>query len=190
MTIFGYVRVSTQDQNVARQMVALEGLVEPDNILIEKVSGKDTNRPELQRLLNEKLGLRVGDTLIIKSIDRLARNTKDLLEVVDILITKGVTVRFLDNNMTFDNTPASRLILTMMGAVAEFERGVIRQRQSEGIVIAKEAGKFKGRQAKQSLHNKVQALIASGDHTNEKIAEMAGCGVATVYRIKKAMTSA
>ncbi|OUE69898.1 recombinase family protein [Citrobacter freundii] len=188
MATYGYVRVSTQDQNIARQMSALDGVVEPDNILIEKISGKDTNRPQLQRLLNDKLTLRPGDTLVIKSIDRLARNTKDLLEIVDILINKGVTVRFIDNTMTFDNTPASRLILTMMGAVAEFERGVIRQRQAEGIEIAKGAGKFRGRQAKQSLHDKVRTLIATGEHTNEKIADLAECGVATVYRIKKSMT--
>lgn len=186
MATFGYVRVSTQDQNIARQMSALNGLVEPDNILIEKISGKDINRPQLQRLLNDKL--RAGDTLVIKSIDRLARNTKDLLEIVETLISKGVTVRFLDNAMTFDNNPTSRLILTMMGAVAEFERGVIRQRQAEGIEIAKGAGKFRGRQAKQSLHEKVRTLIASGEHTNEKIADLAGCGVATVYRIKKSLT--
>lgn len=188
MATFGYVRVSTQDQNIARQVSALDGVVEPDNILIEKISGKDTNRPQLQRLLNDKLALRSGDTLVIKSIDRLARNTKDLLEIVDTLINKGVTVRFIDNAMTFDNTPASRLILTMMGAVAEFERGVIRQRQAEGIEIAKGAGKFRGRQAKQSLHDKVRTLIETGEHTNEKIADLAGCGVATVYRIKKSMT--
>lgn len=187
MATFGYVRVSTQDQNIARQVSALDRVVEPDNILIEKISGKDTNRPQLQRLLNDKL--RADDTLVIKSIDRLARNTKDLLEIVDTLINKGVTVRFIDNAMTFDNNPASRLILTMMGAVAEFERGVIRQRQSEGIEIAKGAGKFKGRQAKQSLHDKVRTLIASGEHTNEKIADLAGCGVATVYRIKKSLTA-
>lgn len=189
---FGYVRVSSRDQNVARQMAALDGLV--DEILIDKLSGKDTNRPELQRLLDK---VRPGDEVIIKSIDRLARNTKDLLEIVDKLISKkdkkdsndepGVTVRFIDNNMTFDNTLTSRLTLTMMGAVAEFERGVIRQRQAEGIAIAKKEGKFKGRQAKSSLHTRVQELIATGEHTNEKVAELAGCGVATVYRIKKMM---
>lgn len=186
---FGYVRVSSKDQNVARQVEALKGRVSEENILIDKVSGKDTNRPELQVLLGEHT-LRSGDELFIKSIDRLARNTKDLLEIVDKLISKGVTVRFLDNDMAFDNTPASRLILTMMGAVAEFERGVIRQRQAEGIEIAKEAGKFKGRQAKVSLHDKVKTLISAGEHTNEKIAELAGCGVATVYRIKKELVEA
>ncbi|WP_139154499.1 recombinase family protein, partial [Enterobacter hormaechei] len=106
---FGYVRVSSKDQNVARQVEALKGRVNEENILIDKVSGKDTNRPELQVLLGEHT-LRSGDELFIKSIDRLARNTKDLLEIVDKLISKGVTVRFIDNDMAFDNTPASRLI--------------------------------------------------------------------------------
>ena len=168
--IYGYARVSTKEQNLDRQLTALEPIC--DVVKVEKVSGKDLNRPELQKLFEF---IQSGDTLICKSIDRLARNTKDLLEVVDSLIGKGVIVKFLDNSMSFDNTPASRLILTMMGAVAEFE----------GIAVAKEAGKYKGKQANQALHVKVVKYLEAGTYSPDEIAKLCECGRATVFRIKK-----
>ncbi|EPL2475232.1 TPA: recombinase family protein [Klebsiella pneumoniae subsp. pneumoniae] len=178
--IYGYARVSTKEQNLDRQLTALEPIC--DVVKVEKVSGKDLNRPELQKLFEF---IQSGDTLICKSIDRLARNTKDLLEVVDSLIGKGVIVKFLDNSMSFDNTPASRLILTMMGAVAEFERGIIAARRDEGIAVAKEAGKYKGKQANQALHRKVVKYLEAGTYSPDEIATLCECGRATVFRIKK-----
>jgi DNA invertase Pin-like site-specific DNA recombinase len=181
--IFGYVRVSTKSQNLERQLIALNPIC--DKVIIEKASGKSTSeRPELLNLISH---LREGDTLIIKAIDRLARNTKDLLELVDIMIEKGVIVNFLDNSMSFDNSPSSRLILTMMGAVAEFERGIIASRRDEGIAIAKEAGKYKGKQKNLSLHTKISEMLKTGKYSPDEIAKLADCGRATVFRVKKEM---
>lgn len=181
--IFGYARVSTQDQNLDRQLSVLNSVC--DKIVTEKLSGKSTSdRPELQNLLSH---LREGDSLIVKSIDRLARNTRDLLELVDQLIEVGVTVKFLDNNMSFDNNPASRLILTMMGAVAEFERGIIASRRDEGIAIAQKAGKYKGKQKNQSLHTKIIDMLKTGKYSPDEIAKLVDCGRATVFRVKKDM---
>lgn len=181
--IFGYARVSTMEQNLERQLSVLNSVC--DKVIIEKASGKSTSdRPELQNLLSH---LRQGDFLIVKSIDRLARNTRDLLELVDQLIELGVTVKFLDNNMSFDNNPASRLILTMMGAVAEFERGIIASRRDEGIAIAKEAGKYKGKQKNQFLHAKIIDMLKTEKYSPDEIAKLADCGRATVFRVKKDM---
>ncbi|CNH77960.1 recombinase family protein [Yersinia enterocolitica] len=181
--IFGYCRVSSTEQRLDRQLVVLEPLC--DKVLTEKVSGKSTSdRPVLQNLLSQ---LRAGDTLLALSIDRLARNTKDLLELVDELIKQGVTVKFVDNNMSFDNSPASRLILTMMGAVAEFERGIIASRRNEGISLARQAGRYKGKQKNQELHNKIIDMLQAGKNTPDEIAKLCDCGRATVFRVKKEM---
>ncbi|ELZ9066476.1 recombinase family protein [Yersinia enterocolitica] len=181
--IFGYCRVSSTEQRLDRQLVVLEPLC--DKVLTEKVSGKSTSdRPVLQNLLSQ---LRAGDTLLALSIDRLARNTKDLLELVDELIKQGVTVKFVDNNMNFDNSPASRLILTMMGAVAEFERGIIASRRNEGISLARQAGRYKGKQKNQELHNKIIDMLQAGKNTPDEIAKLCDCGRATVFRVKKEM---
>ncbi|MFJ1231663.1 recombinase family protein [Yersinia proxima] len=181
--IFGYCRVSSTEQKLDRQLVVLEPLC--DKVLTEKVSGKSTSdRPVLQNLLSQ---LRAGDTLQTLSIDRLARNTKDLLELVDDLVERGVTVKFVDNSMSFDNSPASRLILTMMGAVAEFERGIIASRRNEGISIAKEAGRYKGKQKNKALHSKITEMLLAGKNTPDEIAKLCDCGRATVFRVKKEM---
>lgn len=177
---FGYVRVSTEEQNEARQIEALRDRC--DKLIVEKASGKTTERPQLQMLLES---VRPGDHLIVKSIDRLARNARDLLEIVDTLTNRGVWVEFMDNNMTFDDTPTSKLILTMMGAVAEFERGIIRQRQKEGIAVAKAKGTYKGRGRDTALRERLKELIERGQLKNDEIAKLAGCGVATVYRVRK-----
>lgn len=181
--IFGYARVSTKDQKVERQLSVLQPIC--DKVITEKASGKNVNeRPELQGLI---MHLRAGDTLIVKSIDRLARNTKELLELVDKMIENNVTVKFLDNSVCFDNSPTSRLILTMMGAVAEFERGIIASRRDEGIAIAKDAGKYKGRQKNKLLHAKIIEMLNSGKYSPNEIAKLVDCGRATVFRIKKDM---
>lgn len=139
----GYVRVSSIDQNTERQ---LEG-VTLDKTFTDKASGKDTERPQLQAALSY---VREGDTLIVHSIDRLARNAGDLLHLVENLTGKGVTVEFVKERLTFraqSDDPMATLMLTMLGGFAQFERALIRERQREGIAIAKEKGKYKGRKA-------------------------------------------
>ena len=136
----GYIRISTAEQNTARQEVLMKEL-EVDNVFIDRMSGKNTNRPELQKMMNF---VREGDTVIVESISRFARNTKDLLELVEKLIEKNV--EFVSKKEAIDTTtPTGKFMLTIFGAVAELEREYILQRQREGIAIAKENGVYKGR---------------------------------------------
>src|SRR5262245_7917433 len=136
----GYVRVSSVDQNEARQ---LDGIA-LDKTFTDKCSGKDTNRPALQQALGY---LRDGDKLLVHSMDRLGRNTEDLLRIVRELTERGVTVEFVQNRLTFNGSAdkMAKLMLTMLAAVAEFERGLAKERQREGIALAKAKGKYKGR---------------------------------------------
>jgi DNA invertase Pin-like site-specific DNA recombinase len=138
----GYIRVSSIDQNTARQ---LDG-VELDKVFTDKASGKDTNRPQLKAALDY---LRDGDVLVVHSMDRLSRNITDLLHTVEMLNTRGIVVEFVKEGLVFtgDDSAMSRLMLTIMGGVAEFERAMIRERQLEGIAKAKQAGKYRGRQS-------------------------------------------
>ncbi len=135
-----YVRVSTQEQNEARQIEALEkyGI---EKWFTEKISGKNTDRPELQAMLDF---VREGDVIYIHDFSRLARSTKDLLEIVERLDRKKV--HLVSNKENVDSsTPTGKLMLTMIGAIAEFERQNLLDRQAEGIAIAKREGKYKGR---------------------------------------------
>lgn len=137
----GYIRVSTTGQNEARQ---LDG-IDLDKTFTDKVSGKDTERPQLQALLEF---VREGDTVLVHSMDRLARSLKDLEALVSSLTARGVTVRFVSQGMTFTgiDSPMNTLMLQMLGAVAQFERSLILERQREGIAIAKAKGDvYKGR---------------------------------------------
>ena len=136
----GYIRVSTQEQNTIRQEVLMKSLG-VDEIYIDRMSGKNANRPELQKMMEY---VRKGDTVIVESISRFARNTRDLLELVEKLTAKGV--EFVSRKEAIDTTtPTGKFMLTVFGAVAELEREYILQRQREGIAIAKEQGKYKGR---------------------------------------------
>jgi DNA invertase Pin-like site-specific DNA recombinase len=136
----GYRRVSTVDQNLGRQ---LEG-VQVDRVFEDKLSGKDRNRPQLEACL---AFCRDGDTLVIHSMDRLARNLTDLRQMVEQLTQRGVVVRFEKENLTFTGAKdkTANLLLSMLGAVAEFERDMILERQREGIALAKARGAYKGR---------------------------------------------
>lgn len=136
----GYVRVSSIEQNTDRQ---LEGQ-KLDKVFTDWASGKDANRPQLQAALEF---LREGDEFVIHSMDRLARNLDDLRRIVLELTKKGVQVRFVKENLTFngEDSPMANLLLSLLGAVAEFERSMIRERQREGIALAKKAGVYKGR---------------------------------------------
>jgi DNA invertase Pin-like site-specific DNA recombinase len=136
----GYVRVSTLGQNPERQLeqVAL------DRVYTDHASGKDTERPQLAAALSF---LREGDTLVVDSMDRLARNLDDLRRLVQALTRRGVRVEFLKERLTFtgEDSPMATLLLSVMGAFAEFERALIRERQREGIALAKRRGVYRGR---------------------------------------------
>ena len=138
----GYVRVSSLLQNTARQ---LDG-IQLDKVFEDRASGKNTLQPQLEACLAH---LREGDTLHVHSMDRLARNLDDMRRIVKELTGRGVAVKFLKEGLTFtgDDSPMSNLLLSMLGAVAEFERSLILERQREGIAIAKGEGKYKGRKA-------------------------------------------
>ena len=139
-----YVRVSTVEQNEARQLEALKKY-DIEKWYTEKVSGKDTNRPKLQEMLDF---VREGDTVYIHDFSRLARSTKDLLEILEELTAKGVTL--ISNKENLDTgTATGKLMLTVIAAINEFERQNLLERQKEGIEIAKREGKFKGGQVKQ-----------------------------------------
>ena len=141
--VVAYIRVSTVMQNEARQVEALEKF-NIEKWFIEKVSAKDTNRPKLQEMLEF---VREGDTVYIHDFSRLARSTKDLLEIVETLNNKGVAL--ISNKENLDtSTPTGKLMLTMIAAINEFERQNLLERQAEGIEIAKREGKFKGGQVK------------------------------------------
>jgi DNA invertase Pin-like site-specific DNA recombinase len=156
----GYVRVSSIDQNTIRQ---LDGIL-LDKVFTEKMSGKSVERPILQECL---IYIRSGDTLHVHSIDRLARNAKDLLNIVEQLIIKQVTVIFVKNNLTFSadtKDHMAKLQLTMLAAFAEFERELIRERQREGIAIAKAAGKYGGRRKiTDDIINEAKLRINNGE---------------------------
>lgn len=136
----GYVRVSSEGQNNERQ---LDG-VALDMTFSEKVSGKNTDRPQLKAMLNH---VRKGDVIFVHSMDRLSRSLSDLEAIVTGLTKRGVTVSFKHPSMTFtgEDSPMSMLMLQMLGAVGQFERALIRERQMEGIAIAKTKGVYKGR---------------------------------------------
>lgn len=135
-----YIRVSTYEQNEARQIAAMEHN-DIEKFFIEKASGSNTNRPKLIEMLNF---VREGDTLYIHDFSRLARSTKDLLDITGRLEQMGV--RLVSNKENFDtSTPTGKLMLTMLGAIAEFELATIHERQKEGIAIAKANGKYAGR---------------------------------------------
>ena len=131
----GYVRTSTTDQNTARQEVLMQELG-VDQVFIDRMSGKNTDRPELKKMVNF---VRAGDMVIVESISRFARNTRDLLELIEQLTAKGV--EFVSKKEAIDTTtPSGKFMLTIFGAVAELEREYILQRQREGIAIAKAQG--------------------------------------------------
>ena len=141
----GYVRVSTVEQHEERQIIALRREAQVERIYLDKMSGKSRDRPELQRLLAE---VQAGDCVYVSEFSRLARSTKDLLDIVQQLRQKGVQTISLKE--AFDTTtPAGELALTMFAAIATFERAIMLERQREGIAIAKAKGRYKGRKHKE-----------------------------------------
>ena len=141
-TYIGYARVSTMEQNEARQLHSFEGYTEKiKKVFIDKLSGKNTDRPQLQAMLSY---VREGDVVVVSDFSRLARSTRDMLQIVQELTDKGVGLVSLKENVDTD-TPQGRFMLTVFAALAELERETILQRQREGIALAKQQGKYKGR---------------------------------------------
>ena len=179
----GYIRISAADQNSARQEVLMKELA-VDKIFIDKMSGKNTERPELKRMMNF---VRHGDVVIVESISRFARNTKDLLELVERLSEKEV--EFVSKKEAIDTTtPTGKFMLTVFGAVAELEREYILQRQKEGIAIAKENGIYKGRKPiERPEFASVVALWKNGDITAVEAMKRLDMKSSTFYRKVKNM---
>lgn len=144
MAKVAYVRVSTIEQNEGRQIEALKQY-NIDKIFIEKKSGKNIDREQLKAMLDY---IRDGDTVFTESFSRIARNTKDLLDIVEQIQKKGAIIKSLKENLD-TSTPTGKLMLTVIGAMATFERDIMLERQREGIALAKEQGKYKGRKEKQ-----------------------------------------
>ena len=147
---YGYCRVSSADQNENRQLDAMDALKIPrEQVFVDKQSGKNTARPGLQKLLSK---IKRGDTVIVESVSRFARNTRDLLDLIDKLTAKGV--EFVSQKEHIDtSTPTGKFMLTVFGAVAELERGYTLQRQAEGIVAARARGIKFGRPIKKPPEN-------------------------------------
>ncbi|MHB1669979.1 recombinase family protein [Thiomonas sp.] len=162
----GYVRVSSFDQNTDRQ---LDG-IPLARVFTDKASGADTKRPELDRLIDF---VREGDTVVVHSLDRLARNLDDLRRLVSGLTKRGVRIEFVKEGLTFtgEDSPMANLMLSVMGAFAEFERALLRERQREGIGQAKLRGVYSGR--KRALTGKQIAAIKKRVDAGEKKAQVA-----------------
>lgn len=180
----GYVRVSTFDQNVDRQ---LDGQ-SLDRIFTDKASGKDINRPELDAML---AFAREGDTVVVHSMDRLARNLDDLRKLVQSLTKRGVRIEFVKESLAFsgEDSPMANLMLSVMGAFAEFERALIRERQSEGIAVARQRGAYRGR--KRSLSDEMVAELHRRVDDGERKAVIArdlGISRETLYQYLRAAT--
>ena len=179
----GYVRVSTIDQNEGRQLVKMKE-VKVEKLYIEKVSGKDIEgRPELKNMLEF---VREGDTVYVHDFSRLARSTKNLLYITDLLAKKGVhLVSFKENIDT--STPTGKLMLTMIAAINEFERTNLLERQKEGILIAKELGKYKGRKPIPFPENweNVYSSWKTREITGTRAMEMLKLKKTTFYKLLK-----
>lgn len=179
--VIGYVRVSSFDQNTDRQLEDIQ----TDKLFVDKASGKSTDRPQLVALLNY---IRDGDTLVVHSLDRLARNLDDLRRLVQTLTAKDVKVQFIKENLTFtgEDSPAANLLLSVMGAFSEFERALIRERQMEGIALAKKRGAYRGRKRSlsQDQIEKMKQRIANGERKSH-VAKDLGISRETLYQYLK-----
>ncbi len=174
----GYIRVSSEGQNTDRQ---LDGIV-LDKRYIDKVSGASKDRPQLTACLDY---IREGDTLHIHSIDRLARSLRDLQEIVDSLVTRGVTVTFHTERLTFtsEENPVSTMMLQMLGMIAQFERTLTRKRQREGIDMAKAKGKHLGRPSiDYTRRDEACTLLDQGNNISQ-ISRAMGLSRASIYKL-------
>jgi DNA invertase Pin-like site-specific DNA recombinase len=174
----GYIRVSSLDQQVERQ---LDGMA-LDQTFTDKASGNDAKRPQLEQLLRFA---RTGDTVLVHSMDRLARNLDDLRRIVHTLTGKGVRIEFVKEHLSFtgEDSPMAGLLLSVMGAFAEFERALIHERQREGIALAKQRGAYKGRKKALSAAaaTELRVRIAAGI-SKAKVAQEFGISRQTLYQ--------
>ena len=181
--IVGYARCSSEDQNPARQKKMLKE-AGCEKIFLDMLSGKDRNRPELERMLSF---IREGDTVYTESISRLARSTKDLLNIIDEIKNKGAFFVSQKESINTD-TPQGKFMLTVFAAMADLERSQIRQRQAEGIAIAKENGVYKGRVPKPIDKYQFDQLYKqwkNGDITQKYMEKKLGISRTTLYRLIK-----
>ena len=171
----GYARVSTAHQNLDRQLEVLDDV---DKLYVEKISAKSRKRPELEKCLDF---LREGDTLVVKSVDRLARSTRDLLNILSDLDAKGVKVQFIDSPELSTNTSMGQLVITLLGAIAQFELDLMHERQLEGITLAKAKGKYKRENAiKPEQIEEARRRIEAGV-PKTKVARDLGVSRSTLY---------
>lgn len=178
----GYVRVSSFDQNPERQ---LDG-VSVEKLFTDKASGKNVKRPQLEALLSF---VREGDTVVVHSMDRLARNLDDLRGIVQKLTARGVKIEFVKECLSFtgEDSPMANLMLSVMGAFAEFERALIRERQREGIALAKIRGAYRGRQKSLSADQAAELrLRAAAGEQKAALARAFGISRETVYQYVRA----
>lgn len=177
----GYIRVSSVDQNPERQLENIQ----LDRVFTDKASGKDVYRPQLEALL---AFAREGDTVVVHSMDRLARNLEDLRQIVKNLTGRGVRIEFIKESLTFtgDDSPMANLLLNMMGSFAEFERSLIKERQKEGISLARQRGVYKGRKPALSLQqvSQLKELVRKGV-SKTRAARDFGITRETVYQYLK-----
>ena len=177
----GYVRVSSLDQNPGRQLE----LVRADKVFVDMASGKDIRRPQLEALLDF---VREGDVVAVHSMDRLARNLDDLRRLVQGLVRRGVRVEFVKEGLHFtgEDSPMAQLLLSVMGAFAEFERALIRERQREGIALAKLRGAYRGRKKKLSAEQgaELRRRAAAGEN-KAQLAREFGVSRETLYQYLK-----
>src|SRR5271157_533953 len=180
-----YIRVSSVDQNTDRQLEAINSAA-PDKVFTDKCSGKDTKRPQLEAMLSY---VREGDTLVVHSLDRLGRNLDDLRRLVTDLNCRGVVVQFLKENLTFtgDDSSMSKLLFNLLGSFAKFERSLIRERQREGIALAKKAGAYRGRKPSLTAEqaDDLRRRVASGGK-KAGLAREFGVSRETLYRYLEA----
>ncbi len=184
--VVGYVRVSTLDQKTDRQLVG----VDVHRTFTDHASGKDTDRPQLAQMIAY---VREGDTVVVHSMDRLARNLEDLRALVRMLTGKGVRVQFVKESLTFtaEASPMSQLLLNVMGSFAEFERALIRERQREGIAVAKRKGVYKGRK-RVLTPDQVAEIVRQVDARAKKarLAREYGVSRETIHRYLRAAEAA
>lgn len=179
---FGYIRVSSSDQNSAQQKESLGN--QCDRFFIDFASSKDTKRPELTKLLKE---VRYGDTIVCHSLDRLGRSLSDVVRLVEDLSHRGVTLCFVKEGLRFEGgknvNSTSKLMLTLVGAFAEFDRSIIKERQREGIELAKQRGAFKGgvRRISDEKVSHMKHLITEGVPL-AKAARIIGISRTSAYR--------